>query len=85
MALDIKDPETDRLAHELAELTGEPLAAAAVRTAVRERLERERRARPDKASVEEIMAIADEHARLSVFDQRSPDEIIDYDERGLPS
>ena len=39
MALNIKDPETEQLAREVAELTGESKTAA-VRTALRERKER---------------------------------------------
>lgn len=47
MALSLKDPETDRLAREVARLTGESLTEA-VRDALAERLERERlhRGRP---------------------------------------
>ena len=45
MQLNIKNPEASRLANELAALTGESLTAA-VTTALRERLERERRQRP---------------------------------------
>src|SRR5688500_5141153 len=41
MALSLKDPETDRLAREVARLTGESLTTA-VRTALAERLEREK-------------------------------------------
>ena len=41
MALSLKDPETDRLAPALAALTGETLTEA-TRTALAERLERER-------------------------------------------
>ena len=41
MALSLKDPETDRLARALAALTGETLTEA-IRTALAERLERER-------------------------------------------
>jgi len=41
MALSLKDPETDRLAREMARLTGESLTEA-VRRALAERLERER-------------------------------------------
>ncbi len=54
--LNIKDVETDRLARQLAKLTGEFITQA-VRTAVEERLEREQRHR-GRASVEQIMAIA---------------------------
>ncbi len=47
MALNIKDPETDRLARPLAELTGENTADA-VKAALRDRPERERRRRGKK-------------------------------------
>lgn len=80
--LSIKDAKTDRLARRLAELTGESITQA-VRTAVEERLEREERQR-NKPSVEHLMAIARRYASRPVFDDRSPDEIIGYDERGLP-
>jgi antitoxin VapB len=80
--LSIKDAETDRLARRLAQLTGESITQA-VRTAVEERLEREERHR-NQPSVEQVMAIARRFASQPVIDNRSPDEIIGYDERGLP-
>ena len=82
MALNIKDPETDRLARRLSALTGESITGA-VKTAVRERIEREERER-GKASVEELLAIARRIAEAPNLDQRSDDEILGYDERGLP-
>lgn len=82
MALNIKDPETDQLARRLANLTGEKITDA-VKTAVRERLERETR-NHGKASLEELMAIARRIASQPVFDPRTPEEIIGYDENGLP-
>jgi antitoxin VapB len=81
MALNIKDPETDRLARRLSALTGESITGA-VKTAVRERIEREERER-GKASVEELLAIAKRIASRIDRDSRTPDEIIGYDERGL--
>ncbi len=83
MALSLKDPETDRLARDVAALTGESLTEA-VRTALSERLERERRRRgvgPDLA--ERIMRLGRECAALPDFDTREPDDIIGYDENGL--
>jgi antitoxin VapB len=80
--LSIKDSKTDRLARRLAELTGESITQA-VRTAVEERLEREERHR-GQPSVEHLMAIARRCASRPVIDDRSADEIIGYDERGLP-
>ncbi len=82
MALNIKDPETDRLARELASVTGETLTTA-VKRALSERLRVERR-RCGRASADELLAIAREIAELPVLDDRTPDEIIGYDERGLP-
>jgi antitoxin VapB len=82
MALNIKDPEADQLARRLATLTGESITVA-VKTAVRERIEREERER-GKASVEELMAIAKRIASAPDRDPRTADEILGYDERGLP-
>ena len=82
MALNIKDPEADQLARRLATLTGESITVA-VKTAVRQRIEREERER-GKASVAELMAIAKRIASRIDRDGRTADEIIGYDERGLP-
>jgi antitoxin VapB len=81
--LNIKDAETDRLARRLARLTGESITKA-IRTALQERLEREER-QHGRPSVEQLMAIVRRYASRPVIDDRSPDEIIGYDERGLPS
>ena len=76
MALSLKDPETDRLARQVAGLTGETLTVA-VRTALAERLRRERlkRGRPAELA-EELKAIARRSAKRPVLDGRSADEII---------
>jgi antitoxin VapB len=84
MALSLKDAETDRLAREVAQLTGESLTEA-VRTALAERLERERRKRGrTKGLAERLNELAKECAALPDYDTRSPDEIIGYDEYGVP-
>ena len=84
MALSLKDAETDRLAREVAKLTGESLTEA-VRKALAERLERERlrRGRPRGSLAAELDALAKECAALPDLDPRSPDEIIGYDENGM--
>jgi antitoxin VapB len=83
MALSLKDAETDRLAREVARLTGESLTEA-VRKALAERLERERRKRGQTRSlVERLDAIALHCAALPDYDTRSPDEIIGYDDTGM--
>jgi len=83
MALNIKDPETDRLARQLAELTDENITDA-VKAALRDRLERERRRRGKKIDWRLLREKQDEIARLPVVDDRSADELLDYDESGLP-
>ena len=84
MALSLKDAETDRLAREVAKLTGESLTEA-VRKALAERLERERRKRGrNKSLAERLDELARECAALPDYDTRSPDEIIGYDEYGVP-
>ncbi|MFA4929534.1 MAG: type II toxin-antitoxin system VapB family antitoxin [Patulibacter sp.] len=84
MAINIKDPETDRRARELAHRTGESLTTA-VSTAISERLERlrGRRSTPDLAS--ELDEIAKRSGALPVLDRRPADEILGYDGHGLPS
>ena len=84
MPLSIKDPEADKLARDLAQRTGKSLTQAVI-TALRERLLREQR--KDEAIdslVEEVMDIGRHCAALPLLDARSPDEIIGYDEHGLP-
>lgn len=84
MALSLKDPETDRLAREVARLTGESLTEA-VRQSLVERLERERlrRGKPRKGIADRLNEIALHCAALPDFDTRSADEIIGYDENGM--
>jgi antitoxin VapB len=85
MALSIKMPEVDRLARHLAKTTGETITIA-VYVALRERLDRvERRRISTPALLEEIRAISHHCASLPVLDTRSDDEILGYDENGIPS
>ncbi len=82
MALNIKDPETDRLVRELAAETGETITDA-VSTAVGERLERVRGGRSRRTLSDELDAIAVRCAALPVRDERSDDEILGYNAQGL--
>jgi antitoxin VapB len=83
MALNIRNPEAERLASEVARRTGETKTEA-VTEALRERLARLRRRRSKPRLADELEAIADHCARLPVLDTRTPDEILEYDNRGLP-
>jgi antitoxin VapB len=82
VALNIKDPETDRLARELAELSGLPITAA-VRDAIQERLAVLRaRSRSTPPGLEEIITRGRARATL---DPRPEDEILGFGDDGLPA
>lgn len=83
MALNIRNAETERLAETLAKLTGESKTEA-VTKALRDRLDRLRRERSQRRLADELDAIALHCSRLPVLDPRTPDEILGYDEHGLP-
>lgn len=83
MALNIKDPQTDRLARELARLTGESITVA-VGTALKDRLERLSGSVPSDERADAMSRIAREAAALPVLDERPEDEILGYGRDGLP-
>ncbi|MFC9998386.1 type II toxin-antitoxin system VapB family antitoxin [Nocardia sp. NPDC127526] len=83
MALSIKHPEADRLARELAARTGETITDAVV-IALRERLARETGRSRSVPLRKELAAIRQRCAALPVIDTRSADEVLGYDEHGLP-
>ena len=84
MALNIRNPETERLAETLAKLTGETKTQA-VTKALRDRLERIRRRRSGRRLADELDEIALHCASLPILDTRDAEEILGYDEHGLPS
>lgn len=83
MALSIKDPEADRLARELAARTGETLTEVVV-VALRERLVRERGRVQNALLSDDLAAIRRRCAALPLVDSRPAEQIIGYDDRGLP-
>lgn len=89
MALNIKDPETERLASEIAALTGESKTGA-VRTALRERKERLRYGVTTEDRRREFWRWLDEEfwpsqppEKRSAPSQEEQDEIVGYDESGV--
>lgn len=84
MALNIKDPTADRLVRELAATTGESITTA-VTVAVRERLERIGRMAPAEVRKQRLTEIALRAAARPRLDDRTDDEILGYDEHGLPT
>lgn len=81
MALSIKDPE--RLAKSLAQLIGENITTATKR-AIEERLRRLGGQSRKAALLEDMAEIRRRWSAMSVVDDRTPQEILGYDERGLP-
>jgi antitoxin VapB len=84
MPLSIRNPETEKLARQVSRLTGETLTEAIGRSLM-ERLERLKRNRSRDAVRKEIDKILARVDALPDLDTRTPDEIIGYDENGLPS
>ncbi|HMS12900.1 MAG TPA: type II toxin-antitoxin system VapB family antitoxin [Microthrixaceae bacterium] len=80
MALSIKSERADRLARDLAELTGESITDAVV-ASIEARLDLERRRRRSLG----LGDIVERFARLPLLDERDSDDIIGYDEHGLPA
>ena len=83
MALNIRNSETAKLAEALARLTGESKTEA-VTKALRDRLARVRRERSRRRLADELDTIARHCASLPVLDTRRAEDIIGYDERGVP-
>lgn len=85
MSFVIEDEETDRLVRQLAERTGEPVGLA-VRRVVFERLERVPPAEEDiarrKLVLAELLADLDRLPRIN--QHLTHDELVGYDENGLP-
>ncbi len=83
MAMNIKNPETERLVQELAALTGETLTSA-ITEAVRERLERLRQ-QAGTGLADRLLALGKDCAAHLKEPFRSIEHgDLLYDERGLP-
>lgn len=91
MALNIKDRETEEVVRQLAKRTGRSITEAVRQVASAElkrmdadEAERVARLTPEQlAKLRRIEAICKAAAALPVFDSRTPDEIIGYDENGI--
>jgi len=83
MALSIKNEKVERLTRKVASATGESLTEA-ILTALEERWQRlksKRRSRELSGQIEDLLRRVD---KLPTLDKRSADEIIGYDDHGLP-
>jgi antitoxin VapB len=81
MSLNIKDPEAHRLAHAIAQATGQSMTRV-VTDALRERFAGIER-RNGKASIDELLAIADRAAANLKQPYVDHADLL-YDENGLP-
>ena len=84
MPLNIKDAETHTLAKRLASLTGESLTTA-VKHAIQAKLAQVEKVQGGPSLADELDHIALHCANLPRRDNRSADQIIGYDETGLPA
>ena len=97
MGLTIESPEADRLARELSERTGQSIEQAvvdALRRALldgmREQIERDAKFDRTKlpvsgpVDVDGVLEIIERVKKLPVVDPRPADELLGYDEWGLP-
>ncbi len=83
MLLSIRNPRAEKLARQVAAESGESLTEAIIH-ALEERLERLKGRRTTTDVAEEIMRISIRCRALPEVDPRSAEEVLGYDERGLP-
>jgi antitoxin VapB len=84
VSLNIKDRRTHEAVRRLAELTGESLTEA-VRVAVQERLTRLQARSGARPLVDRLNEIALHCANGPIDRSQTDDEILGYDEQGLPN
>ena len=85
MPISIKNPETEQLARQLAKETGETITEVITKS-LQERLQRvhgHRRGKALKEEIADILARVDALPRVN--DNLTDDEILGYDENGIPS
>ena len=84
LALNIRNERAEELAAIVARLTGETKTQA-VTQALQDRLERIQQASSKTSLADRILNIGHQCAALPVLDDRTPDEILGYDDYGLPT
>ena len=84
MALNIKDPVTDRLARELARATGESITVS-LRVAIEDRLRRIRARERSTPQEVELHALIRRGRAREALDDRPAEQILGNDEHGLPT
>ena len=85
MPISIKNHETEQLARQLAKETGETITEV-IKKSLQDRLQRvrgQRKGRSLKEEIADILARVDALPRLN--DDLTDDEILGYDENGIPT
>ena len=83
MAISLKSIEAEKLAREIAQRTGESITGA-IQKSLQERLERLKQQRRGANLVSQMEEIVERVRKMPVLDGRTPEEIIGYDEHGIP-
>lgn len=84
MPISIKNAETEQLARELAKETGETITEV-IKRSLQDRLQRVRGRRHARALPEQVEDILQRMDALPALDKRSEDEILGYDQDGIPA
>jgi len=83
MPISIRNPRVERLARDVSRHTGENMTQA-IERALKERLAGLRASKERAAKLRAIRRLVDSVKRLPVLDHRTPEEILGFDEHGLP-
>jgi len=83
LALSIKNETTERLARQVAEQAGESITEA-IQRSLAERLDRMGRGRPNRRTREALEEILRRVDAIPTVDTRTEDEILGYDQHGVP-
>ena len=83
MPIHLKNPEAERLVREISHTTGETLTQTII-NALKERLERLKCRRHARSAEDKLKSILQRVDQLPDLDGRSADEILGYDQHGVP-
>jgi antitoxin VapB len=83
MAFHVSSEQVDQNVRALARVTGQSITEA-INDAVLEKLRRVEPRRPDPKYVEDLLALSERIGKMLRPDSRTPDELVGYDEDGLP-
>jgi antitoxin VapB len=84
MPISIKNAETEELARQLAKETGETITEV-IKKSLQDRLQRVRGRRHARGLPEQVEDILQRLDALPTLDERPDDEILGYDQDGIPA